>query len=302
MNAIRSVLVPAAMLLSGLVPAHAEPLYFTSGNVVYRADSETRAYSIFTQGVSVYGRFSDAVCDTAGNLIVATSGGAVVRIDENGVSTLLAEVSDSQLERIDCFGTSEFAVTSYGSGVISRVTPTGAVTTWATLFAPVKGLSYDPFGGLYAHTGNSLYYVTRTGSVSFIRDWAGYPLKDLARLPDGNLIACGASEPVIIAIDPAVAVTSPQPYSGRNGIGSSLYPYAISVNQNGIPAYLQGYSPFNSGSILMFDGNWITGGAGFVMDTVAFKVTAVPEPSTYTMALAGLGFIGYSMWRRRMRI
>jgi hypothetical protein len=33
----------------------------------------------------------------------------------------------------------------------------------------------------------------------------------------------------------------------------------------------------------------------------AISVQAVPEPSTYCMALAGLGFTGYSMWRRRKR-
>jgi formylglycine-generating enzyme required for sulfatase activity len=32
-----------------------------------------------------------------------------------------------------------------------------------------------------------------------------------------------------------------------------------------------------------------------------FRLAAVPEPSTYAMALAGLGCGGYSMWRRRKR-
>jgi len=32
---------------------------------------------------------------------------------------------------------------------------------------------------------------------------------------------------------------------------------------------------------------------------IGFRLAAVPEPSTYCMALAGLGFAGYSMFRRR---
>jgi hypothetical protein len=42
------------------------------------------------------------------------------------------------------------------------------------------------------------------------------------------------------------------------------------------------------------------GGTGtVVVDSVA--VTAVPEPSTYAMALAGLACGGYSIFRRRKR-
>jgi hypothetical protein len=33
--------------------------------------------------------------------------------------------------------------------------------------------------------------------------------------------------------------------------------------------------------------------------SVGFRLAAVPEPSTYIMALAGLACGGYSMWRRR---
>jgi hypothetical protein len=45
---------------------------------------------------------------------------------------------------------------------------------------------------------------------------------------------------------------------------------------------------------------WMGGGTGtVVVDSVA--VTAVPEPSTYAMALAGLACGGYSIFRRRKR-
>ena len=277
--------------------AYSEPLYFSSGTTIYRAESTTREYRTFTQ--SAYGGFRDAACDTAGNLIAVNSSGQVVRIAEDGISTLLATVGDS-LDRITCFSTTEYAVSAYNSGVIKKITPSGEVSYFATLPLPVRGLDYDPSGNLYAHTGNSLYCVERNGGVSLVRDWTGYPVQDLARLPDGGFVACGASGPVVIQPDPATLVISPQPYSGPNGIGSSLFPYAVSANRHGDVAFLQGFSPFNSGSWLMLNGSSITGGARFVMDSVAFKFSAVPEPSTYAMALAGLACGGYSLFRRRL--
>ena len=48
------------------------------------------------------------------------------------------------------------------------------------------------------------------------------------------------------------------------------------------------------------DSNLGDGGASASFGTITF-FTAVPEPSTYAMALAGLGFTGYSMFRRRKR-
>ena len=40
----------------------------------------------------------------------------------------------------------------------------------------------------------------------------------------------------------------------------------------------------------------------FGSNQVGVNVPAVPEPSTYCMALAGLGFTGYTMFRRRKRM
>ena len=34
---------------------------------------------------------------------------------------------------------------------------------------------------------------------------------------------------------------------------------------------------------------------------IGFRLTAVPEPTTYAMALAGIACGGFSMWRRRKR-
>jgi len=44
-----------------------------------------------------------------------------------------------------------------------------------------------------------------------------------------------------------------------------------------------------------------SGGTGYPAYGYSSTITAVPEPSTYTMAVAGLACGGYSMWRRRER-
>jgi len=42
-------------------------------------------------------------------------------------------------------------------------------------------------------------------------------------------------------------------------------------------------------------------GDGPTINALVVSAVAVPEPSAYAMALAGLAFGGYSMWRRRKR-
>jgi len=46
-----------------------------------------------------------------------------------------------------------------------------------------------------------------------------------------------------------------------------------------------------------FDFSQVDAGGG----TIRFQVAAVPEPSTYAMALAGMACCGFSAWRRRKR-
>lgn len=275
------------ILVAYAAVAHAEPIFFSSGATIYRSETPASDYTVFaTNPYNPYGRMAAAACDTDGNLLSVDNGGQVIRTRLSGQSELIAEAGAS-LKDITCFGTSLFAVSLEGSGVIKTVRSNGAVAMLAELPSTVRGIAYSINGDLYANTGNSLYRVDPTGSVSFVRDWTGYPLTDLAWLPSGDFLACGASGIVAIPTDPSIAVTSPQPYYGQNGIGSSLFPYALSLDQSGTPAYLEAYSPFNSGSRMVYQGTAVRQGAGFVIDTVAFQLAAVPEPSTWGMAIAG---------------
>ncbi len=298
--ALRSNLLAAntIIILSSFTAfALAEPMYFTSGATIYRAESTTRAYSVFaTNPYTTSSRMTGAACDTDGNLISVDLNGQVVRTRLTGDSELIALVGDS-LKDITCFGNTLFAVSLEESGVIKTVRASGDVATLAELPSTVRGITYSIDGDLYANTGNSLYRVTTSGSVSFVRDWTGYPLTDLAWLRSGDFLACGSTGIVSISQDPSIAVVSPPGYDGRNGIGSSLYPYALSLDQNETPVYVENYSPFNSGSRLMYQGSTVT--AGSVINTVAFQFSAVPEPSTSAMAIAGAAMLFILNTRRR---
>ena len=64
-------------------------------------------------------------------------------------------------------------------------------------------------------------------------------------------------------------------------------------------ADLTGWSNLVYAGDVSDDGSVIVGTGNYLGATRAFVVTAVPEPSTYAMALAGLACGGYSMLRRR---
>jgi hypothetical protein len=56
-----------------------------------------------------------------------------------------------------------------------------------------------------------------------------------------------------------------------------------------------------NGASLLFQTPWTSEPGLSQISSLTFEITAVPEPSTYAMALAGLACGGYTMWRRRKR-
>jgi hypothetical protein len=61
------------------------------------------------------------------------------------------------------------------------------------------------------------------------------------------------------------------------------------------------YSAFNVGTYSQFQPSVLDGGPYAGTFSTTLNVVAVPEPSAYAMALAGLACGGYSMFRRRKR-
>jgi len=59
----------------------------------------------------------------------------------------------------------------------------------------------------------------------------------------------------------------------------------------------EGYT-YEEAGLIPGNYTWTLAGSG---DTVVMQVAAIPEPSTYAMALAGIACGGFSTWRRRKR-
>ena len=92
---------------------------------------------------------------------------------------------------------------------VSKVTPTGAVSTFASGFGFPDGLAIDAANNVYVSDGtnNAVYKVTPGGVVStFASGLNGQP-NGLAFDPAGNLYVSGATDGSVNKIDPAGVVT-----------------------------------------------------------------------------------------------
>ena len=89
---------------------------------------------------------------------------------------------------------------------------------------------------------------------------------------------------------------------GVYAIGSTIYAAAsgVSVSANGGGSWTNYTTANGLGSDgvrgVFADDNYV-----YAATSNGLSIAAVPEPSTYAMALAGIAFGGYSMWRRRKR-
>jgi hypothetical protein len=117
------------------------------------------------------------------------------------------------------------------------------------------------------------------------------------------------------SVEVIVGGGNPQPYAvSRNGsliVGHDswlqrAFVWTPSIGMVGLEAYLAslgadltGWSNLVYAGDVSDDGSVIVGTGNYLGATRAFVVTAVPEPSTYVMALAGLACGGYSIFRRR---
>ena len=127
-------------------------------------------------------------------------------------------------------------------------------------------------------------------------------VSDQIVLPTGNLVFSGSTAMNLSFNAAGSTVNWTDPFWGVN---RSWLVYDLSAGTT------TGIGNFSVTSADWLDANAATlsssrPGATFSVglsgqDVVLNYVAAVPEPSTYAMALAGLGFTGYSMLRRRKR-
>lgn len=201
-------------------------------------------------------------------------------------------------------GSGDMYVASYqSSNSVRKYSANGSPLnmTYITGLPKAEGLAFDPAGNLYV-SDFQLGTVSKYGPTG--------------TLIDANFIT-GLSGPTALAIDANSNLFVSQYSSGRVGkytastssfnssfISGYAEPEGIVVNSDGsllVASLAGGRVQKYDASGTLVNANFITGvGSAYAMTGPAlFTPAVVPEPSTYVMALAGLAFGGFSMWRRR---
>lgn len=135
--------------------------------------------------------------------------------------------------------------------------------------------------------------------------------------PAQNNAPVYADVPIYNTIGELVAANGNAFYSSTHTASMSYDQYGdqrwtqtwTGINDDGSPRdYLDAIRPSTTyGNGALLNGGWAYAGTTYnnvetrALFALSGQITAVPEPSTYAMAVAGLACGGFSMWRRRKR-
>jgi sugar lactone lactonase YvrE len=147
----------------------------------------------FYASSSVLGSPGGLAFDTAGNLYTSGAGwgGTVNKISSTGVISHVASGVGGNGLAFDARG--NLYVSSWDS--VSRITPSGTVSTFATGFSGAWGLAVDQVGNLYVanYVGDTISKVAPDGTVSLFAQGLDRPT-GLAFDSQGDLYACNITE------------------------------------------------------------------------------------------------------------
>jgi sugar lactone lactonase YvrE len=300
--------LPALVILLSLAEvrtANAEFLYVTLETSVARFDiSSGTAATIAASKTTVASGLSEAmglVFGGDGSLYVSQfTPNTVSRITSGTVTSFASGFTSPRGITMSGTAGNFYVANSNTPGSISQVTPAGSVSTFLNsgVNAPY-GLAFDGSGALYA-TNNATYSISKiVGGVSstFATFNPGQGVRAVAVAANGNVFSAG---------DFGVNVTT-QAGSTTNFASGLGFAFGLAFNATGnvfVADYtnrtIRAYDP--SGSLLY---SFSTGaGTSNRPRYVAFDTPGsgfnqiVPEPSTCAMALAGLAYGGYSLFRR----
>jgi len=170
----------------------------------------------FSNGVSPYvsslGVFDFAsalTLDAAHNLYVVTTNGVVFKQPPGGVATAFASgFTYNNAQGLTCDAAGNLYVADRSANTVSKVTPDGTVSVFASGFSSPTKMTFDTAGNLYvANTGNgSVSKVTAAGVVSTFASGFSGPF-GLAFDKAGNLYVANSSNGTVSLVTPS-GVTS----------------------------------------------------------------------------------------------
>jgi sugar lactone lactonase YvrE len=294
------------------VPARAGSLYITSGDTVVSFDVSLGTASAIAasrqtvlSGTSYLQNAQGIVFDSSANLYVANLGGLgsdgwVTKFNPDGsFHSMITEAMKSP---------SALAVTSSNSLWVLNIGPQNPIvqyTPTGTVWGAITNLPNNP-ASLAVNSDDELYVgfqndsgdrikifngVSQVGGIGAPANWVG----GLAFDSTGSLYATN-----FLANQIEVFNSSNQ-HTATIGDGSTLNsPSSMAFDPSG-NLYVMNSGTGSSSVIAKFDssGNyqfsWNVGNA----NSLTYGPILVPEPSTYAMALVGIGVGGWRMWRRR---
>ena len=294
---------------------------FASGNAIYAATAgglsiSTNGGVSFTNYTTANGLGSNAVRDVfaSGSAIYAATGSGLSISTNGGVSftnyTTASGLGSNNVVSVYADGAAVYAATS-GSGV--SISINGGIN-W-TKYSTANGLLGNNVNDVFSASG--VIYAAGWGlstSANGGGNWASIISSDTVYCvyaSGSNVYAGSKAGGLRISNDYGTTWTnfttanglgSNDPF-GVYAIGSTIYAAAsgVSVSANGGASWTNYTTANGLGSDrvrgVFADDNYV-----YSATTNGLSIAAVPEPSTYAMALAGIAFGGYSMWRRRKRV
>ena len=305
----RSVVMALALSYSMTQLSLADSMYLTNGGQSFSFVSE------FTTSGTYLGQFTNSLNnpagiaqDPSGNYYVVNAGNStVVKFLADGTPVapnpfINTNLSGAQTIALDQYG--NFYV-SEGGGTVEKFNSAGV---WQMQF-PASGTGYSIANaqGLWVDAQNTLYIADSSGNnqVVMLNSANGAYINKIntnLSLPHGVIRDASGYLYVSNASANNVAKFNPD-YSFNSTItGGMAFPIGLGLDSSGnlFVANNQNntITKYDSSGSLMTTissvDNSIVGARW-----IAFKPYAVPEPSTYAMALVGLTCGGYSLWRRK---
>ena len=176
-------------------------------------------------------------------------------------------------------------------GSVSKFAPSGSFLSAISTSVP-QDVAFDSSGNIYISNGSPTNTVSKYDS-------AGVFLATISGNMDNPYgLALDSSNNLYVAnLNTNVSV-----FNSSGTFVSALSPTSVNARANDVLVDTAGniyVTNYFANAISKFDA---AGNYQFSWSTPdAPRFLAVPEPSTYAMSLTGLGFAGYSMFRRRKR-